>query len=234
MTPVLVFDQFEELFTLGRGINANRDFLQQLADLAENQMPASVTDRLNNTNEDLPYQYDQAAVKIILSLREDYLAQLEDLRSYMPTLARNRYRLLPMQGEQAFDAVKNPAGNLVDEAVAESIVRFIAGEDKKHADNGDEPDLQHLLIEPALLSLVCRELNQLRLNNGEDRISAELLKFSRDQILSTFYQRCLKDQPRGMQRFIEDELLTASGYRSTKALEDALQTKGVSACRIWS
>ena len=73
-------------------------------------------------------------VKIILSLREDYLAQLEDLRSFMPTLARNRYRLLPMQGEQAFDAVKSPAGNLVDEAVAESIIRFIAGEDKKHAE----------------------------------------------------------------------------------------------------
>ena len=82
LTPVLVFDQFEELFTLGQGIKANPEFLQQLADLAENQMPACVSEWLNNSDEDLPYQYDQPAVKVILSLREDYLAHLEDLRRY--------------------------------------------------------------------------------------------------------------------------------------------------------
>src|SRR5207245_2589899 len=36
ITPVLVFDQFEEVFTLGRGQPATEPFLTELADLVEN------------------------------------------------------------------------------------------------------------------------------------------------------------------------------------------------------
>ena len=39
VTPVLILDQFEEVFTLGRQSPHTSDFLEQLADLAENRMP---------------------------------------------------------------------------------------------------------------------------------------------------------------------------------------------------
>jgi tetratricopeptide (TPR) repeat protein len=93
--------------------------------------------------------------------------------------------------------------------VAESIVRFVAG--------GSE--LQNAEIEPSLLSLVCRELNTVRQAQGRAEISADLLAGSRDTILIEFYERTLADQPPGVRRVIEDELLTESGYRESLAEE---------------
>ena len=46
LTPVLAFDQFEEIFTLGRADEARRErgraFLAELADLVENRPPAAL------------------------------------------------------------------------------------------------------------------------------------------------------------------------------------------------
>jgi hypothetical protein len=50
-TPVLVFDQFEEIFTLGRTDHARRSqsqvFLTELADLIENRTPTVLKDKLD-------------------------------------------------------------------------------------------------------------------------------------------------------------------------------------------
>ena len=106
-------------------------------------------------------------------------------------------------------AVIKPGGKLVSQEVAESIVRFVAG--------GSE--LQNAEVEPSLLSLICRELNTVRQAQGKAEISADLLAGSRDTILSEFYERALADQPAGVRRVIEDELLTESGYRESLAEE---------------
>ena len=102
-----------------------------------------------------------------------------------------------------------PGGRLVSREVAESIVRFVAG--------GSE--LVNAEVEPALLSLVCRELNTVRQTQGRAEISADLLAGSRETILSEFYERTLADQPAGVRKVIEDELLTESGYRESLAEE---------------
>ena len=110
-----------------------------------------------------------------------------------------------MTGAQALDAVLRPGGKLVNEEVAESIVRFVAG--------GSE--LRNAEVEPSLLSLICRELNNARIAQGRSEISADLLAGSRDTILSEFYERALADQPAGVRKFIEDEMLTESGFRES-------------------
>src|SRR5262249_56886912 len=98
-------------------------------------------------------------------------------------------------------------GKLVSQEVAEAIMRFVGG--------GSE--LANVEIEPSLLSLVCRELNNVRVSQGRNEISADLLAGSRETILSEFYERALADQPPGVRRVIEDELLTESGYRESLA-----------------
>ncbi|MCK7500529.1 MAG: hypothetical protein MZW92_67510 [Comamonadaceae bacterium] len=70
-------------------------------------------------------------------------------------------------------------------------------------------------------SLVCRELNNARIAQGRAEISADLLAGSRDTILAEFYERALADQPAGVRKVIEDELLTESGYRESLAEERA-------------
>ena len=49
LTPVIVIDQFEELFTLGERVpDLVREFMNDLGDLAENRIPADVAARIDN------------------------------------------------------------------------------------------------------------------------------------------------------------------------------------------
>jgi hypothetical protein len=214
LMPLLIFDQFEEIFTLGQADDAGRmrakEFLGDLADLVENRPPAVLERRLeHDDNAAEAFDFARADYRILIALREDYLAHLEGVKGIMPSITQNRMRLARMTGAQALSAVVKPGGKLVSQEVAESIVRFVAG--------GSE--LQNAEIEPSLLSLVCRELNTVRQAQGRAEISADLLAGSRDTILSEFYERTLADQPAGVRRVIEDDLLTESGYRESLAEE---------------
>jgi Novel STAND NTPase 1 len=218
LLPLLIFDQFEEIFTLGQADDTGRvrakRFLDDLADLVENRPPASLEERLEddeNAAED--FDFARADYRILIALREDYLAHLESLKGMMPSITQNRMRLARMTGTQALSAVVKPGGKLVSQEVAEAIVRFVAG--------GSE--LANAEIEPSLLSLVCRELNTMRIAQGREEISAALLAGSRDTILSEFYERALADQPAGVRRVIEDDLLTESGYRESLAEERVIK-----------
>jgi hypothetical protein len=216
--PLLIFDQFEEVFTLAQADDAGRrrakQFLDELADLVENRPPAELERRIDADEVDAgQFDFARADYRILIALREDYLAHLEALKVVMPSITQNRMRLARMTGAQAQSAVLKPGGRLVSPDVAESIVRFVAG--------GSE--LSNAEVEPSLLSLVCRELNNTRLAQGKAEISADLLAGSRDTILSEFYERSLADQPAGVRRVIEDELLTESGYRESLAEERVLK-----------
>ncbi len=214
LVPLLIFDQFEEVFTLAQADDAGRArahaFLSQLADLVENRPPEALEERLEDDDSIIDeFDFARADYRILIALREDYLAHLESIKDLMPSITQNRMRLARMTGPQALSAVVEPGGKLVSREVAEAIVRFVAG--------GSE--LANAEIEPSLLSLVCRELNTTRIAQGRPEISADLLAGSRDTILSEFYERALADQPPGVRRVIEDELLTESGYRESLAEE---------------
>ncbi|HEY7872182.1 MAG TPA: hypothetical protein VIC31_05630 [Rudaea sp.] len=218
LMPLLIFDQFEEIFTLGQADDSGRlrakQFLEDLADLVENRPPVALEARIeNDDNAAEDFDFARADYRILIALREDYLAHLEGVKTIMPSITQNRMRLARMNGVQALSAVVKPGGKLVSQEVAESIVRFVAG--------GSE--LGNAEIEPSLLSLVCRELNTVRQTQARKEISADLLAGSRDTILSEFYERALADQPAGVRRVVEDELLTESGYRESLAEERVIK-----------
>ena len=214
LLPLLIFDQFEEIFTLAQA-NATgrlraRLFLEELADLVENRPPAALEARLERDEAAAAdFDFAHAGYRILIALREDYLANLESAKGIMPSITQNRMRLARMTGAQALAVVVKPGGRLVSQEVAESIVRFVAG----------GAELANAEVEPSLLSLICRELNTVRQAQGHAEISADLLAGSRDTILSEFYERALADQPPGVRRVIEDELLTEAGYRESWAEE---------------
>ena len=82
---------------------------------------------------------------------------------------------------------------------------------------GEEGELSGLCIEPALLSLVCRELNERRIANKASQIDAQSVASNREQILENFYARALDHQPPELRYFIEDKLITVSGFRNSEA-----------------
>lgn len=214
LVPLLIFDQFEEIFTLAQGDDHGRrraaQFIEDLSDLVENRPPRALEARLEADEAGLErFDFSRADYRILISLREDYLAHLEGLKAQMPSVTQNRMRLARMTGPQALAAVTGPGGDLVNEEVAAAIVRFVAG----------GAELERAEVEPSLLSLVCHELNSVRRAQGRPAISVDLLAGSRDSILAEFYERALQDQPAAVRTFIEDELLTDSGYRESIAEE---------------
>ncbi len=214
LIPLLIFDQFEEIFTLAQGDDFGRQraaqFLEDLADLVENRAPRALEARLDADEAGMErFDFTRADYRILLALREDYLAHLESLKGTMPSVTQNRMRLARMTGAQALAAVTRPGRALVSDDVAKQIVTFVSG----------AADLATAEVEPSLLSLVCRELNETRRTRGHAEISADLLAGSRATILAEFYERTLADQPAGVRAFIEDELLTDSGYRESIAEE---------------
>ena len=108
-----------------------------------------------------------------------------------------------------------PGKGLVSEEVAAAIVRFVAG----------GAELANAEVEPSLLSLICRELNDARIAQGRDEISARpARRLARHASSANFYERALADQPPAVRRVIEDELLTDSGFRENVAEERLLSS----------
>ena len=64
---------------------------------------------------------------MILSLREDYLPDLEGLRPLIRSINQNRLRIVRMNGTQAYQAVVKPGAALLEEGVASRIVEFVSG-----------------------------------------------------------------------------------------------------------
>ena len=216
--PLLIFDQFEEIFTLAQADDAGRkraaQFIEDLADLVENRPPKVLETKLETDDSIIDrFDFSRADYRILIALREDYLAHLEGVKSAMPSITQNRMRLARMNGSQALAAVMKPGGKLVSQEVAESIVRFVAG--------GSE--LPNAEVEPSLLSLICRELNNARVAQNRSEISADLIAGSNETILNEFYERALADQPPAVRKAIEDHLLTESGYRENLAEERVLK-----------
>jgi tetratricopeptide (TPR) repeat protein len=223
LIPLLIFDQFEEIFTLAQTDEAGRAraarFIEDLADLVENRPPRELEAKLEQDDSTAErFDFARGDYRVLIALREDYLAPLESLKSKMPSITQNRLRLAPMTGKQGLEAVLGPGKGLVSQEVAEAIVRFVAG--------GSE--IANAEVEPSLLSLICRELNDTRIAQGRDEISLDLLAGSHDTILSNFYERALADQPAAVRRIIEDELLTESGFRENLA-EETLRSHFVAA-----
>ncbi|MBS0374812.1 MAG: hypothetical protein JSR73_09510 [Proteobacteria bacterium] len=219
LIPLLIFDQFEEIFTLAQTDDFGRAraarFIADLADLVENRPPKEFEARLEADDAAAErFDFARSDYRVLIALREDYLAPLEGLKAQMPSVTQNRLRLAPMNGPQALEAVLKPGAGLVTQEVAEAIVRFVAG----------GAELANAEVEPSLLSLICRELNDTRLVQGRHEISLDLLAGSHESILSNFYERSLADQAAAVRRVIEDELLTESGFRENVAEERVLSS----------
>ncbi len=216
--PVLVFDQFEEIFTLGESNETARQLREQFlicfADLAENSKPQELSERLaDNSKLATQFDFSSAGCRFVVSLREEYVARLDDLRK-IPSLASasSRMALKELNGGQALQAVSKPNPDLVTDEVSELIVRFVAG------DKGGK-SLSRLEVAPAILSLFCRELSIKR--GDQPQITSDLVTGNADTIIDDFYKRCVDDKPAVVQRLIEDELVTESGYRNNVDLNDA-------------
>lgn len=216
-TPVFVLDQFEEVFTLVAEVEAQQQLFDELGNLVQGRIPVEVATRLDAHDELLDrIDPERLGARFVLSLREDYLPDLEIHADRIPRLGPNRYRLLPMSQAEALEAIDKTGGALVDAADAERIVRFLDQQNLSVDPNRPRPQGRER-IEPALLSLVCAGLNQHRVEQRAPKLDARSLDRLGGQLLEKFYDDALTALPEKRReaaaRFIETELITLDGTR---------------------
>lgn len=75
--------------------------------MVNNKIPASLLESMK-PGEPLPYSDNPANVKIIISIREDCVGQLDEISRGIPVILHHRFRLLPLSREQAKQAIIEP------------------------------------------------------------------------------------------------------------------------------
>jgi WD40 repeat protein len=230
LTPVIVLDQFEELFTLGTRVpHLVDEFRDLLGDLAENRIPGSLAARIDGDAAVTErFNLRVRNYRLLISLREDFLPDLEGWSRLIPALGRSRMRLRGLSAEAALEAVRRPAPQLMTERLARCVVGIVTGEGMQMPETADpaQADLPTqggaVDVEPALLSLFCRELNEERKRRGQPQFDDRLLEEAQRDILSNYYASCVDDLPSRVARFIETELITETGFRDSYIRQDAV------------
>ncbi|MBK7109489.1 MAG: hypothetical protein IPH61_10285 [Bacteroidetes bacterium] len=224
ITPVLILDQFEELFTIGYENSRNTfQFIQELSDLAENRVPLCIQEKMNTTNEIMSSNYGARPYRLVISLREDYLAQLESLTNLKSSMRNSRYRVLQLTTNQALDAVLKPGKGLVEEQVAIEIIKKIPGiTDQDFQEiTTDIENNKRILVEPFLLGLICYQINEKRIALNQKTITTDLVAdFKIGDVINNYYNEIIKSFPPHVETGIEESLLTESGYRKLQAEEE--------------
>src|SRR5262249_5424605 len=198
--------------------------LEELRGLALGFPPRKVRARIDeNPEEALQYSLTRGPVRVLFSFREDYLAEFTELRELFPSIGEHDFRLLPMSTDEGLRVILQPGGHLVSEPVARRIIEIIAAERPSRRRAASD-----LPVDPTLLSVFCRELNNERRRLQQEQITGELLKDAQARILDNFYARSLVGLDPRLRVFIEDELvLPDSSERNSVAEEVALRKPGI-------
>ncbi len=117
-TPVLIFDQFEELFNHPKIVQ--EEFSAFIGDLTEQRMPYEIEEALsriprNERSKELLDWFQPPDVKIVFAIRSDRMSELHKMRFEIPAILQNRYELKPLHAQQAKDAIVKPAALAGDE-----------------------------------------------------------------------------------------------------------------------
>lgn len=245
---LLIFDQFEEIFTLQSDHQKILTFFDDLAGLLNDVTPLyivnankkeknslhndviEISDDLKNfdisidvedTISDKSSHYLQKIdYHIVFTLREDFLSYLERYTKYIPTMRSNRYALLPINVVQAKDIILKPVEGLVDVDVADLIIQKVTG--KNEIKQEDEKNID---VDSAMLSLY---LSRLYIKKGTDKkITSELVNEFSEVIIKDFYEEAIENLPSKEIETIEDQLLTYDGRRNNVSYNDLLR-EGVS------
>lgn len=143
-TLVIVLDQFEEFF-----IRFNPDrrssFIAELGALVDAR--------------DVP-------VKVVFSLREDWLASMSEVEARIPEIFGTKMRLLPLTREQAHQAITQPVEQLgmrYEQALVDLLAGDLAAEPKNNGESA--------AVMPPQLQLICDALYDRARSEGRDVIT---------------------------------------------------------------
>ena len=210
---LLVFDQFEELFTYPE--EAILEFRQQLAEVLYTTSPQRYWDRLEDAYDQKEEHLDkdilnlfqeQANIKVVIAIRSDRLHLLQKMSDYIPLILKNLQELSPLNEKQAKLAITEPAiikGDFnsprftYNPDALNKITQFLT-------DDGAEE------VETTQLQIICHHLEQKIAASGAYEITLEDVG-QLEAIIENYYE--------GRISLIED---TKQRYAARRLVEEGL------------
>lgn len=216
--PVIFLDQFEEIFTICENKSDTRDFFSMLNELFQPLPPDELINILEKTGKRLRFE-EETNFRLILSMREDFLARLEDYSRNIPILRKNRVGIAPMSGNQALEVILKPNPDIINRTAALKIIAHLT----EMEDIVDSPEiLDSLEVDTCILSLFCSQLYDTAVYNKLDEVTVELIDILGDDIIQEYYNKSIRAISKGAMNYLEENLLTKSGYRNSLAYEDVV------------
>ncbi len=249
--PLVIFDQFEELFTLNRSDWAlKKDFIRQVGELLGgadaddrekgDEVPLDESQSANNSDSAeapqaaAPKLANMPPVWAVFSMREDHVAELEPYLHRIPTGLAFRQRLLPLEIDQAMQAISGPAPRDFPEESAKALVDDLRRVKQAGPLANGDASFMGRFVEPLLLQVGCRRLwdqvvaglgrpiapSDIVSNQSTSQIDAALAEYVSEEISAA--GKLVNGTSRFLRDFLEDRLLSRNGVR-TKVLRDPLQ-----------
>ena len=203
--PVIILDQFEEVFREGD---------KSKAELLLKQLYLLLNDELEVPDEagwsaDTNYRF-------VASIREDFLFVLEDsIDEYSLDLYKNnRYRLRPMKPNQARQVILTPGKDCIEETEKDVVAERVISLAKRL--NSDE-------IDTLLLSLVCTGTYDRK--NGE-KIAFSDLAIWKNNPMEVYYKDAVKGLAANQVRYLQQHLIREDGSRRRVDAKDVERVLG--------
>lgn len=255
IVPLLVFDQFEEIFTLQRQESKIREFFSEMADLFNNVKPLYVIENERNVisqqGESSKKSIETGAFKgISLTLnlkkvpkpgeepRQRYIdnpnyhivfSLREDFLSSLETYSYN----IPVMKNNRF-----PLRPINEQQAAEIITRPLPGlvaadvakliiEKVTQTSDFSLDGVPVIQVDSAILSLYLSRLYEKMAAEGETSISRDLVEAHSANIIEDFYSDSIKGLPETSVFWLEDTLVNKEGRRDNRDRFTVLQESGL-------
>lgn len=242
---MIIFDQFEEIFTLQEDPVKKKSFFASIADVLNDIMPDVLQHKVTISEDDqeeveltqdeiddvfadlnleevhtIPEYVTDNEIHFIFTIREDFLSEFEYYSAAIPSLKQNRYGLRPINEEQASQIILRPVPGLVDESVAKLIIETVTGRTDFSLDG-----IAEIEVEAALLSLYLKRLYDAK---EGDKLTQDLIEHKSGEIISDFYIEALSEISNSSVEYLERVLLNGQGRRDNVTVYDALHVGKVS------
>ncbi len=240
---VLIFDQFEELFTYPETeINL---FKKELSELLYVSVPQQLRNILKDkllldpnylTKDEKDQLFTPLNIKILFSIRADKLSLLNNLNDYFPSILKLCYELKPLSRAQAQQAIEDPA-KLADKNYISATFTFtkealdliLDSLTNSKNSSGKDNTGQKQEIETFQLQIVCKYAENLVIEKGLTQISASDLGDIKS-IFENHYRNIISKLAKNNQlparRLIEEKLII-DGMRVSMPIPFILRDPGM-------
>lgn len=219
LTPIVIIDQFEEVFKDEVQTYITESFFNDLDELSNVVPPLSIREKIGSVDS---FRYKQSSeFRLVCSLREDYLPRLDDYvySINIPELRKSRFGITLMDADQAREVILCPAKGIVSTAVSDKIIELLSAQSSFQR--------QSRRIEPFLLSLFMYRVYIEMKKRGLTTISDDLINKIGLDIVNDFYIESMKKVSPKAMKHLENVLLTPKGHRDSISYDKLMDSEKV-------